>query len=70
MKRVLALLIVILALIAAAGRADFNDTSDLVPVSAEITEKPVSPAETPEAAAVSPMLPPEDNEPQTPIHAN
>ena len=39
MKRLIALLIAILALIACAGRTEVTVTTDCTPVSAEITEK-------------------------------
>ena len=61
MKRLIALLIAILALIAGAGRAEVNVTSDYKPVSVEITEEQESTAETPAEATVSHVLPLEDN---------
>ena len=61
MKRLIALLIAILALIAGSGRTEVTVTSDCTPVSAEITEEQVSTAETPAEAAVSHVLPLEDD---------
>ena len=61
MKRLIALFIAILALIAGAGRTEVTVTSDCTPVSVEITEEQESTAETPAEAAVSPVLPLEDN---------
>ena len=61
MKRLISLLIAILALIAGAGRTEVTVTSDCTHVSAEITEEQVSTAETPAEAAVSPVLPLEDD---------
>lgn len=61
MKRLIALLIAILALIAGARRTDVTVTRDCTPVSAEITDEQVSTAETPAEAAASPVLPLEDN---------
>lgn len=61
MKKFIALLIAILALIVGAERTEVAVTSDCTPVSAEITEEQVSTAETPAETAVSPVLPLEDN---------
>ena len=61
MKRLIALFIAILALIAGAGRTDVTVTRDCTPVSAEITDEQVSTAERPAEAAVSPVLSLEDN---------
>ena len=61
MKRLIALFIAILALIAGAGRTDVTVTRDCTPVSAEITDEQVSTTERPAEAAVSPVLSLEDN---------
>ena len=53
-QRDIALLIVILAMTAGAGRTGIAVTTDCMPVSAEIIEEQVSTAETPAEAAVSP----------------
>lgn len=60
MKRLIALLIAILALISGAGRTDVTVTRDCMPVSSEITDEQVSTAETPAEAAMSHVLPLED----------
>ena len=62
MKRLITLLIVILALIAGAGRTEVAVTTDCTLVSAEIKEEQESTAETPAEAAVSPVLPIQDAE--------
>ena len=62
MKRLITLLIVILALIAGAGRTEVAITTDCTPVSAEIAKEQVSLVETPAEAAVSPVSPLVDDE--------
>ena len=56
MKRLIAFLIAILALIAGAGRTEERSVSDCSPVSAEITEEEVSPRDVPTETDVTPVL--------------
>ena len=57
MKRLIALLIAMIAVIAGAGRAEERSVCDCTPVSAKITEEEVSTSEAPTEAAVSHVSP-------------
>ena len=61
MKRLIAILITIFALIAGAARLELNVTSYCTHIFAEIAEEQASTKETSTEAAVSPVLPLEDN---------